>query len=151
MGGACGTLNLARRRVSEAWWDSFLSLPNSGDGPAAFEEPDPLLAGSAPEVISGLEAELSIALALLLFSNSIIPGNGNNFESMYFDRSLGAYAGNGEVGPFDEGCGRGDTETGEGFDVCNAGWLCWNANIPSLSVLPLVKLVPLSLLMLDSV
>ena len=88
MGGACGMLNLARRRVSEAWWDSFLSLPSSGDGPVALDEPDPVLAGSAPELISGLEAELSIALALLFLSSSIIPGNGNNFESIYFDMSL---------------------------------------------------------------
>jgi hypothetical protein len=88
MGGACGMLNLARRRVSEAWWDNFLSLPGSGDGPVAFEEPDPWLAGSAEELMSGLEAELSVALALLLLSNSIMPGNGNSFESIYFDRSV---------------------------------------------------------------
>lgn len=88
IGGACGMLNLARRRVSEAWWDNFLSLPSSGDGPVAFEEPDPLLAGSVPKLISGLEAELSIALALLFLSNSIIPGNGNSFASIYFDRSF---------------------------------------------------------------
>lgn len=144
-------LNLARRRVSEAWWDNLLSLANSGDCPVAFEEPDPLLAGSAPELISGLEAELSITLALLFLSNSIIPGKGKSFESIYFDRSLVGWAGNGEVLDFDEDGGNGDAETGEEFDVCSAGWFCWDANTPSLSVLPLVKLVPLSRLMLESV
>jgi hypothetical protein len=48
------------------------------------------------------------------------------------------------VPPFVEGGGKGDAETGDEFDVCSAGWLCWNANVPSLSVLPLVKLAPLS-------
>jgi len=100
--------------------DNFLSLPSSGDGPVAFEEPDPWLARSAPELISGLEAELSIAFALFLLSSSI-PGNGNSFESIYFDRSLVGWAGNGEVPSFVEGNGRGDAETGGEFDVCNAG------------------------------
>ena len=53
--------------------------------------------------------------------------------------------------PFAEGRGKGDAETGEEFDVCNVGWLCWNAKTPSLSVFPLVKLTPLSRLMLESV
>ena len=110
-----------------------------------------MLIGSSPELISGLEAELSIALALLLLSNSIIPGNGNNFESIYFARSLVGYAGNGEVLPFVEGGGKGYAETGDEFNVWSAGWLRWNANILSLSVLPLVKLTPLSQLILGSV
>jgi len=105
---------------TEAWWDNFLSLPSSGDGPVAFEELDPWLARSAPELISGLEAELSIAFALFLLSSSI-PGNGNSFESIYFDRSLVGWAGNGEVPSFVEGNGGGDAETGDEFDVCNAG------------------------------
>ena len=67
---------------------SFLSIPNSIDCPASFDEPDPLLAGSAPGLIPGLKAGLSIAWALFLLSNSINPGNGNNFESVYFDMSL---------------------------------------------------------------
>ena len=117
----------------------------------AFEEPDPLLAGSAPELISGLEAELSIALALLLLSNSIISGNRNSFESMYFAGSLVGWAGKGEVPPFAEGSVRGDAETGDKFDICSASCFGWNANIPSLLVLPLVKLAPLSWLILESV
>ena len=166
-----------------------------------MEEPDPLLAGSAPELVSGLEAglnlamllsnsiipgngnsleslyfarllagyagngevppflegsgkglgaELGIPLVFLLLSNSIIPGNGNSLESIYFARSLAEYAGNGEVSNFVEGCSKGDGEIGDEFNVCSAGWLCWNANIPSLSGLSLVNLAPLSQLMLRS-
>jgi len=86
-----------------------------------LEESDLLLAGSVPELISGLKAELSITLALLLLSNSIIPGNGNNFESIYFARSLVGCVGNGEVLPFVEGGGKGDAETGDKFDIWSAG------------------------------
>ena len=121
MGGARGALNLAMRRVSEAWWVNFMALSNPGARP--IEEADPLLKGSAPELISELEAELSIALALLFLSNSIIPGKGNSFKSIYFDRSPAGCTGNGEPPDFDEGRGKGDAETGEEFDVREIGLL----------------------------
>ena len=95
MGGACDTLNLARRRVSEAWWDNFLSLSNPSGGPVAFDEPDSLLAGPAPGLTSGLEVRLSITLALPLLLN----GNGNNFESGSFAMLLVGWAENGKMSP----------------------------------------------------
>lgn len=74
------------------------------------------------EVTSGTEADGLIPLARFRCSSScLIPGNGNNFESVYFNKSADDAGGTGETPPGGAVCGDSDKIEVEAEGVCISG------------------------------
>ena len=124
-------LNLTNRRVSDAWCESFLSLNSSGECEGVLLDElewgaeDSCSAPCRDRTMSGVEDDKDMPLARFLCSSNIfMPGNGNNFASLYLSRSAVDAGGMGDTPLLGGVCGGSDNIEVEADDDCMTTCCC---------------------------